>query len=101
MVALYVQFRDGVPDEDRRRLYQHAKLSLANQDALNAMEELGVRITKVCKQVILDSSECSSSSLQGQNDRDRKKIKQKSGDDEYELSRFKPLLKTIIEVSLA
>jgi hypothetical protein len=32
------------------------------------------------------------------NDRDTKKIKQKPKDDEYELSRFKPLLRTIIEV---
>lgn len=47
MVALYVQFRDGVPDEDRRRLYQHARLSLAEQDAVNALVEMGVRISKV------------------------------------------------------
>jgi hypothetical protein len=32
------------------------------------------------------------------NDRDTKKIKQKPKDDEYELSRFKPLLRTVIEV---
>ena len=47
MVALYIQFRDGVPDEDRRRLYQHARLSLAEQDVVNALVHLGVRITRV------------------------------------------------------
>ncbi|KAK0239011.1 Sec1-like snare protein [Armillaria nabsnona] len=80
VIALYIQHRDGVPDEDRRRLYQHARLSLAEQDAVNALALLGVRISR------------------GPNDRDiKKKIKQKPKDDEYELSRFKPLLKTVIE----
>lgn len=46
-MALYVQFRDGVPDEDRRRLYQHARLTLAEQDAINALAHLGVRISRV------------------------------------------------------
>ncbi|KAF9006050.1 Sec1-like snare protein [Cyathus striatus] len=46
VIALYVQYRDGVPDEDRRRLYQHARLTLAEQDAVNALVHLGVRITR-------------------------------------------------------
>lgn len=33
IIALYIQHRDGVPDEDRRRLYQHAHLTTAEQDA--------------------------------------------------------------------
>ena len=47
IIALYIQFREGVPDEDRRRLYQHAKLSMAEQDAINALVHLGVRISRV------------------------------------------------------
>ena len=47
MVALYVMYRDGVPDEDRRRLYQHARLRVAEQDAVNSLSHLGVRITRV------------------------------------------------------
>jgi syntaxin-binding protein 1 len=47
VIALYIQYRDGVPDEDRRRLYQHARLSLAEQDAVNALVYLGVRISRV------------------------------------------------------
>lgn len=47
MVALYIQYRDGVPDEDRRRLYQHARLSMADQDAVNSLVHLGVRISRV------------------------------------------------------
>ena len=37
IIALYIQHRDGVPDEDRRRLYQHARLTLAEQDAVTRM----------------------------------------------------------------
>lgn len=47
MVALYIMCRDGVPDEDRRRLYQHARLRVAEQDAINSLSHLGVRITRV------------------------------------------------------
>ncbi|KAL0953723.1 hypothetical protein HGRIS_004913 [Hohenbuehelia grisea] len=81
VVALYIQHRDGVPDEDRRRLYQHARLNLAEQDAVNALVYFGVRITRAS------------------GDKDiKKKLKQKpNNDEEYDLSRFKPLLKTVIE----
>lgn len=48
IIALYIQYRDGVPDEDRRRLYQHARLTLPEQEAVNALVHLGVRISKVC-----------------------------------------------------
>lgn len=47
IIALYIQYRDGVPDEDRRRLFQHARLTLVEQDAINALTYLGVRITRV------------------------------------------------------
>ena len=47
MVALYIMYRDGVPDEDRRRLYQHARLGMAEQDAVNSLSHLGMRITRV------------------------------------------------------
>ena len=47
IIALYIQYREGVPDEDRRRLYQHARLNLAEQDAVNALVHLGVRVTRV------------------------------------------------------
>ncbi|KAH9951056.1 Sec1-like protein [Amylocystis lapponica] len=81
IIALYIQYRDGVPDEDRRRLYQHARLSIAEQDAVNALLHLGIRISRA------------------PGDRDTKKrLKQKTNnEDEYELSRYKPLLQTVIE----
>jgi len=81
MVALYIMHRDGVPDEDRRRLYQHARLGMADQDAINSLSHLGIRITR------------------GPADKDtKKKLKQKaSQEEEYDLSRYKPLVRTVIE----
>jgi hypothetical protein len=82
IIALYILHRDGVPDEDRRRLYQHARLSLAEQDAVNALALLGARISR------------------GPGDRDtRKKLRARPApDEEYDLSRYKPLLRTVLEV---
>ena len=47
IIALYIQYREGVPEEDRRRLYQHARLTRPEMDAVNALVHLGVRITRV------------------------------------------------------
>ncbi|KAG6331420.1 hypothetical protein ID866_7667 [Astraeus odoratus] len=81
MIALYIMYREGVPDEDRRRLYQHARLSMIEQDAVNALVHLGVRISR------------------GASDKDiKKRLKPRSQvDEEYELSRYKPLLRTVID----
>jgi syntaxin-binding protein 1 len=97
IIALYIQHRDGVPEEDRRRLYQHARLSPPEQDAVNAIEHLGVRLSRVSL-TIAKQGENIDQHIQKPNDRDTKKMKQKPKDDEYELSRFKPLLRTVIEV---
>lgn len=102
IIALYIQYRDGVPDEDRRRLYQHARLTLAEQDAVNALVHFGVRITRV--RISNNSNDISViNSQKGPTDKDvKKKIKQKpSAGEEYELSRFKPALKTVLEVHFA
>lgn len=40
-------YRDGVSDEDRRRLFQHAKLSTMDQDAVNGLTYLGMRVMRV------------------------------------------------------
>lgn len=99
IVALYIQHRQGVPDEDRRRLYQHARLSMAEQDAVNALIHLGVRITRVRLNRFLKHRNLTI--LQGPSDRDVKKtVKSKNNtDDEYELSRFRPILTTVLEAS--
>ncbi|KAF8347811.1 ras opposite [Amanita rubescens] len=84
VVALYIQYRDGVPDEDKRRLYQHARLNISEQDAVNSLVHMGVRITRTAT------------------DRETKKRKQKPiSEDEYELSRFKPTLRGMLEDHVA
>lgn len=40
-------YKDGVPDEDRRRLFQHAKLNVAEQDAINNLVLFGQKVVKV------------------------------------------------------
>lgn len=104
IVALYIQFRDGVPDEDRRRLYQHARLSIPEQEAVNSLVHLGVRISRVGAVLSFGSGNMRLTIVcQGPGDRDNKKKlgqkKPKSSEEEYELSRFKPALRTVLEVS--
>lgn len=81
VIALYILYRDGVPPEDLRRLFQHARLSQKEQDAVNALAMLGARLTRQT------------------GDRDRsKKLKQKNNpEEEYELSRYRPLVHTMLE----
>ena len=101
IVTLYIQHRDGVPEEDRRRLYQHARLSLAEQDAVNALIHLGTRVNRVGQSTFsTDKNNVKNIDLQVASDKDTKKrLKQKmSNDEEYELSRYKPLLRTVLEV---
>ena len=50
IIALYILFRDGVADEDRRRLYQHARLSITEQDMINNLVHLGVKVIKVSRE---------------------------------------------------
>ncbi len=47
MIALYILFREGVADEDRRRLFQHARLSISEQDSVNNLVFLGAKVIKV------------------------------------------------------
>ncbi len=47
IIALYILHRDGVPDEDRKRLFQHARLSLSEQEAVNNLVYLGAKVVKV------------------------------------------------------
>ncbi|CEL61750.1 Protein transport protein sec1 OS=Schizosaccharomyces pombe (strain 972 / ATCC 24843) GN=sec1 PE=3 SV=1 [Rhizoctonia solani AG-1 IB] len=81
LIALYIMYRDGVSDEDKRRLYQHARLSNMDQDAVNALTYLGARIVR------------------GTADRDiKRKLKQKSATNyEYDQSRYQPVLQTVLE----
>ena len=47
IIALYILYRDGVVDEDRKRLYQHARLGIPEIEAVNALVHLGQEVVKV------------------------------------------------------
>jgi syntaxin-binding protein 1 len=47
VIALYILFRDGVPEEDRRRLYEHSKLSRQERAAVDNLVHMCVRVTRV------------------------------------------------------
>ena len=75
-------------------------------DAVNALVHLGVRISRV-RMIPHPADERELTIcvvvVQGPGDKDlRRRIKQKqSNEDEYELSRYKPLLRTVIEVRVS
>lgn len=54
VIALYILFREGVADEDRRRLFQHARLSISEQDSVNNLVFLGAKVIKVSYLMICD-----------------------------------------------
>lgn len=83
LMALYIMYRQGIPDEDKRRLFEHARLTMQEQDAVNALALLGVRLKRTSA------------------DKDLKTMKQKPEDDDYELSRFHPIVKTILDDHIA
>ena len=47
IIALYIMHRDGVPEGDKKRLYQHARLALHEMDAIDNLGFLGVNVNKV------------------------------------------------------
>jgi hypothetical protein len=80
IIALYILYRDGVPDEDRKRLYQHARLGMPEVDAVNNLARLGQEVAK-------DSS------------KKRKQLfKQTIMEEAYDISRFQPAIKLMLEV---
>ncbi|PVG04916.1 Sec1-like protein [Serendipita vermifera] len=84
VIALYIMYRDGVPEEDRRRLYEHSRLSRQERAAVDNLVSMCVRVTRAT------------------GDRDtRKKLKNRLVESDYDLSRFRPLLKTVLEDLIA
>jgi len=49
VIALYIMYRDGVPEEDRRRLYEHSQLNRQERSAVDNLVSLGVRVIRVSR----------------------------------------------------
>ncbi|BGP44379.1 syntaxin binding protein 1 [Rhodotorula kratochvilovae] len=83
IIALYIMHRDGVPEGDKKRLYQHARLALHEMDAVDNLKHLGVNVDK-------DSG------------KKRKALfKQREEDDAYDISRYQPQLRYMLEEHFA
>ena len=82
---LYIVFKKGVQDDDRRKLLDHAKISLEEQNAIQNLSLLGVRLTSNPKK---------------EEKKREKKAKKRADDVPFELSRYSPLLKGVMEVNL-
>lgn len=81
IISLYIIFKDGVSDEDKRRLYQHARLGPSDQQSIDNLVHLGIKVSK------------NDGEQQGYR---RYKYKGKSEEDVYDTSRYVPALKTAL-----
>lgn len=78
---LYIMYKNGILEEDRRKLLAHARITLEENDALNNLLLFGVKLIKPSKGV-----------------KKGKKYRQKPSDGiQYEISRYKPKLKIVLE----
>ena len=87
IIALYILFCDGVHDEDRRRLFQHARLGNGEMTTVNNLVHLGARIVR----------ESSGSTLDAIFRKRRKQLKPRNSSSAYDVSRYQPLIRTMIE----
>ncbi len=76
IIALYIMYCDGVPDEDRKRLFQHARLGRYVMQAVDNLVHLGTQVVKDAS-----SSGWDMFFKKG-------KRKQQPGENEFELSRY-------------
>ncbi|CAG8548514.1 343_t:CDS:10, partial [Acaulospora morrowiae] len=75
MLMLYIMYKNGILEEDRRKLLAHAQISLSENDAINNLGFFGVKLI-----------------------RKPKKYRQKQGEEmPYEISRYIPKLKLVLE----
>ncbi|CAG8704301.1 3446_t:CDS:2, partial [Dentiscutata heterogama] len=82
VLMLYMMYKNGILEEDRRKLLAHARISLPENDAINNLTLFGVKLIR-----------SSSSTF-----KKTKKYRQKPEDpDCYEISRYVPRLKLVLE----
>ncbi|KAJ3270376.1 vacuolar sorting protein VPS33/slp1, partial [Borealophlyctis nickersoniae] len=95
MLMLYIISLDGIQDAERRRLFEHARLSLEESQAITNLSMLGVRLSAPLdkKKGEKDERGPYAYKVHGKN-----KKKKKSDNDEvpYDLSRWVPVLKTVM-----
>lgn len=86
LLMIYIISQEGIKDTDRKKLMDIAKLSMDEQAAISNLRYLGVTLLKGAK-----------SQTNSKVDKKKKK-KQRSDAPPYELSRYVPTTKKILEV---
>ncbi|KAI9145008.1 Sec1-like protein [Paraphysoderma sedebokerense] len=86
LLMLYIISKEGVQDEDRRKLLDHARISLELAESITNLALLGVKLTKAPKE----------KRNKGKSNRQ----KRRADDVPYELSRYVPALKYTMEDSV-
>lgn len=87
---LYIIWKEGgIFEDDKRKLMEHAKLKGELRDAINNLPLIGVKLTRVRQQE-------KSSFIKKRRERHRRN---KDEEQPYELSRYVPVVKKIMEVT--
>eukprot|EP00158_Paraphelidium_tribonemae_P008493 Partr_v1_DN28591_c1_g1_i2_m73046 putative syntaxin binding protein len=81
LLMLYIISKDGLKEEDRRRLFEHANISSELSTAITNLALLGVKLAY---------------SKQKKATKNTKKSKKRDDDVPYELSRYQPVLKKVM-----
>lgn len=90
LLMLYIIWKEGgIFEDDKRKLMEHAQLSSELRDAINNLSLLGVKLTRMRGQE-------KSSSVKKRRDRKRDREEEQP----YELSRYVPVLKKVMESHL-
>lgn len=84
LLMLYIIGKEGVRDEDRRKLFEHARISSDWSNAITNLALLGVKLTQNAKQKNRVKNR-------------EKKSKKRADDVPYDLSRFVPTVKNIVQ----
>lgn len=89
LLSLYIISKDnGLLEDDRRKLFEHARLDSQLREAINNLSLLDVKISKPPRKP-------------GEKSTKKKREKKKRGEDDeipYELSRYVPVIKKVMEV---
>ncbi|KAJ1560234.1 vacuolar sorting protein VPS33/slp1, partial [Cladochytrium tenue] len=102
LLLLYIIAQEGIQDGDRRRLLEVSRLSLEESQAITNLSLLGVRLSASNDKKA--KANMHKYSYYGRVAEKKKKKKKKKGNDDqvpYDLSRFVPLVKYLIEDQIA
>jgi syntaxin-binding protein 1 len=87
LLMLYIIGKDGVKDEDRRQLVDHANISSEEIQAITNLALLGIQLSRSTKSPSKSPSKTNK----------KKKIGDREDDVSFELSRYSPYLKTVMQ----